>query len=205
MQQPNAICSHACYRMKQHILAGRRIVLDGLGWFGFKLDSSRLIGRRGLCRGPLGPVNLHVAPRVWNAILTGHASLRDDVRMQGANPGSAKMILTICRLVMVWALLSLGACVVYAPVPLSSQPTLQERLDRSWAAATGAMSDQGLTITSQDRGTGVIVGERGGITITATVEALADGRLQVKFASKGADGTDLTQRVSDSYDRRMGR
>jgi len=116
-----------------------------------------------------------------------------------------KMNLQLCRLAMVCALLSLGACVVYEPVPLSAQPTLQQRLDRSWAAAAGAMSDQGLTITSQDRGTGVIIGERGGITITATVEALADGRLQVKFASKGADGTDLTQRVSDSYDRRMGR
>jgi len=115
------------------------------------------------------------------------------------------MNLQLCRLAMVCALLSLGACVVYEPVPLSAQPTLQQRLDRSWAAAAGAMSDQGLTITSQDRGTGVIIGERGGITITATVEALADGRLQVKFASKGADGTDLTQRVSDSYDRRMGR
>jgi len=116
-----------------------------------------------------------------------------------------KMNLQLCRLAMVCALLSLGACVVYEPVPLSAQPTLQQRLDRSWAAAAGAMSDQGLTITSQDRGTGVIIGERGGITITATVEALADGRLQVKFASKGADGTDLTQRVSDNYDRRMGR
>ena len=71
-----------------------------------------------------------------------------------------KMNLQLCRLAMVCALLSLGACVVYEPVPLSAQPT---------------------------------------------PEALADGRLQVKFASKGADGTDLTQRVSDSYDRRMGR
>ena len=69
------------------------------------------------------------------------------------------------------------------------------------------MSDQGVTITSQNRGAGVIQGDRGGITITATLETLADGRVQVKFTSKGPSSTDpgLIQRVSDSYDRRMGR
>lgn len=105
------------------------------------------------------------------------------------------------------ALLSLGACVVYEPVPVSSQPTLQQRFDRSWVAATGAMSDQGLTVSSQDRGAGVIRGERGSITITATLQTLADGRIQVTFGSKGPESTDpgLVQRVSDSYDRRMGR
>ena len=117
------------------------------------------------------------------------------------------MNLKLRRLVVFSAILSLGACVVYEPLPVGPQPTLQQRFDRSWAAATGAMSDQGLTITSQDRGSGVIRGERGGVTITATLETLADGRVQVKFDSKGAGGTDpaLIQRVSDSYDRRMGR
>ena len=117
------------------------------------------------------------------------------------------MNLKLGRLVAVAAIASLGACVVYEPVPVVSQPTLQQRFDRSWAAATGAMSDQGLTITSQDRGAGMIRGERGGVTITATLETLSDGRLQVTFASKGANSADpaLTQRVSDSYDRRMGR
>ena len=117
------------------------------------------------------------------------------------------MNLKLCRLVMVCALLSLGACVVYQPVPVSSQPTLPQRFDRSWAAAAGAMSDQGLTIASQDRGAGVIRGERGGVAIAATVETLADGRIQVKFSSQGSSSADpgLIQRVSDSYDRRMGR
>ena len=117
------------------------------------------------------------------------------------------MNLKLRRLVAVSAILSLGACVVYEPVPVSLQSTLQQRFDRSWAAATGAMSDQGLTITSQDRGAGVIRGERGGVTITATLETLPDGRVQVTFASKGANSADpgLIQRVSDSYDRRMGR
>lgn len=117
------------------------------------------------------------------------------------------MNLTLQRLVLLTVLLSLSACVVYEPVPMVSQPTLQQRFDRSWAAAAGAMVDQGLTITSQDRGAGVVRGERGGITITATVQTLADGRIQVAFGSQGAHSTDpgLVERVSASYDRRMGR
>ncbi|HEX4522775.1 MAG TPA: hypothetical protein VH704_04590, partial [Casimicrobiaceae bacterium] len=64
---------------------------------------------------------------------------------------------------------------------------------------------QGLTITSQDRGAGVIQGQRAGITITTTLETLSNGSIQVKFASRGDDRADpgLVQRVSDSFDRRM--
>ncbi|HEY5755012.1 MAG TPA: hypothetical protein VIU34_04270 [Steroidobacter sp.] len=110
-------------------------------------------------------------------------------------------------LMIVVAVSTLGGCVVYEPVPMPAQPTLQQRFDQSWAAAAGAMSDQGLTIASQDRGAGVVRGERGGIAITATVETLVDGRIQVKFSQQGPSGADpgLIQRVHDSYDRRMGR
>jgi hypothetical protein len=112
-------------------------------------------------------------------------------------------------LVVVAVILPLGACVVYEPIPVVASPqmTVQQRFDRAWAAAGGAMYDQGLTITAQDRGSGVIRGERGGITITATLETLADGSVQVKFNSREATTTDpgLINRVSDSYDRRIGR
>ena len=110
--------------------------------------------------------------------------------------------LSLRRLTVVFAILLLGSCVVYEPVPVSVQPTLQQRYDRSWDAAAGAISDQGFSITSQDRGSGVIRGERGGTVVTATIETLADGRIQVKFDSKDSS---VVQRVSDSYDRRMGR
>ena len=129
-------------------------------------------------------------------------------REEGANPGSQRMNLKSFRLVVVVGVLALGGCYVYAPVPVAiPQPTTQQRFDRTWAAAAGALSDQGLTIASQDRGAGVIRGERGGIAITATVQTLADGRIQVKFSSQGSGSADpgLVQRVSDSYDRRMGR
>jgi hypothetical protein len=126
----------------------------------------------------------------------------------GTNPGAQTMDLKPRQLILVSVML-LGSCVAYVPayVPAVSQATTQQRFDRSWAAATGAMSDEGLTITSLDRGAGMIRGQRGSITITTTLETLADGSVQVKFASKGDDRADpgLVHRVSDSFDRRMAR
>jgi hypothetical protein len=105
------------------------------------------------------------------------------------------------------AVLSLGACITYEPVVVAPQSTVQQRFDRAWFAALGAMYDQGVSVTVQDRGAGVIRGERGGTTITATLQAMADGSVQVKFNSSGPKSADTTliNRVSDSYDRRMGR
>lgn len=112
------------------------------------------------------------------------------------------------QLIIVSAML-LASCVAYVPAytPVVSQTSPQQRFDKSWDAANGAMYDQGLTITAQDRGAGVVQGQRGSITITTTLETLADGSVQVKFASKGDDRADpgLIRRVSDSFDRRMGR
>ncbi len=101
-----------------------------------------------------------------------------------------------------------SGCVVYEPVPVASAPpSAAQRFDRSWNAATGALVDQGLTIVSQDRGAGVIRATRGDITIVANLQSLADGRIQVKFGSTGATEGDpgLIHRVSESYERRMGR
>jgi hypothetical protein len=100
-----------------------------------------------------------------------------------------------------------GGCVVYEPVPVATPVTLQQRFDRSWQAASGAMSDQGLSIDAQNRAAGIIRGSRSGIAITATVQTLADGSIQVRFDQTGATATDpdLVHRVSASYDRRMGR
>lgn len=102
----------------------------------------------------------------------------------------------------------LSSCVVYEPVPVaSSSLSPSQRFDRSWNAATGAMVDQGLTIVSQDRGAGVIRGTRGDITIVTTLQSRPDGGVQVKFDATGASDRDpgLIHRVSDSYERRMGR
>jgi len=106
---------------------------------------------------------------------------------------------------MLAAVLVLGGCVVYEPVP--SGPSPQQRFDRSWSAASGAMIDQGVTIESQDAGSGAIRGRRGGIQIVATLSTLPDGSIQIRFDQSGATSEDpgLIQRVSRSYDLRMGR
>ena len=106
---------------------------------------------------------------------------------------------------VVLLLFLLGGCVAYEPVVVG--PTTQQRFDRSWSAAMGAMSDQGVTVETQDRGAGVIRGSRGGILIIAVVQTLADGSIQVRFDQSGATSTDpaLIHRISGSYDRRMGR
>lgn len=104
--------------------------------------------------------------------------------------------------------LMLGGCYYpYAPAPVATGPTLQQRFDQSWSAAMGAMADQGLKIDEQDRGAGVIRGSRGGIVITAEVRTRADGRIEVEFSQSGetSNGPDLMSRVSKSYHRRMGR
>lgn len=77
--------------------------------------------------------------------------------------------------------------------------------DRSFAAASGAMRDQGLTITTEDSASGTIVGGLAGDTVTATVHQQADGTVVVQFHSRDARDPALLQRVSDSFDRRMGR
>src|SRR5262245_59629693 len=83
------------------------------------------------------------------------------------------------------ALLALAGCVVYEPYPVgySSGPST---FDRSWSAAGGALQDQGVQITSQDRATGVIQGRRGGINVTARVVTQADGKVRVEFNHGGA-------------------
>ena len=108
--------------------------------------------------------------------------------------------LILCRLTVVLAILGLGACVAYAPAPMVVQ---QSRFDQSWAAASGALFDQGLTITTQDRNTGVIRGERGDTSVTAVLETLPDGGVQVKFSGKG--DTAVVDRVSQSFNQRMSR
>jgi hypothetical protein len=101
----------------------------------------------------------------------------------------------------------LGGCVVYEPVPVAAQVSPQQRWEQAWAAAAGAMTDQGVTITSQDRAAGTIRGSRVGVPVVAQVRNQADGSVQVSFETVGAAEKDpgLTQRLRESYLRRMGR
>ena len=98
-----------------------------------------------------------------------------------------------------------GGCVVYEPVPVGYAQA--STFDRSWNAAVGAMREQGVTITQEDRGAGVVRGVRGGIGVTGSVRPQADGTIRVQFDTSGATGSDptLIDRITRSYQAFLGR
>lgn len=86
-------------------------------------------------------------------------------------------------------------------------PAPASRFDRSWSAAVGAFEDQGVRITTEDRSAGVLRGTRDAIDVSAYVRTQVDGSVRVEFNTAGATSRDpdLINRVTRSYDRRMGR
>ncbi len=93
---------------------------------------------------------------------------------------------------------------VACALPISYQAA--STYDRAWTAAIGAMQDQGVTINEQDRASGVLRGNRGAAGVTAVVRTRPDGRVQVEFNATGTSSDPgLVDRISGSYNRRMGR
>jgi PBP1b-binding outer membrane lipoprotein LpoB len=90
----------------------------------------------------------------------------------------------------------LVGCVVYEPVPV-------DPMEAPWRSAIGAVEDAGLQLVAADRATGTIRGTRGAAEGTIVVRMRNDGRVGVEINSKGEPG--LTQRLTDAYNRRMGR
>ena len=101
----------------------------------------------------------------------------------------------------------IAGCTVYevAPGVYASAPVAT--FHRSWAAARGAMQEQGVRITQEDRPTGTLRGTRNGIDVAGLVRTQADGSVRVEFRTVGATAVDpsLIERISASYDRLMGR
>ena len=106
-------------------------------------------------------------------------------------------------LILVGGLAVLASCVVYEPTPAPQPSTF----DRSWSAALSAAQDEGVRITSEDRGSGVIRGFRGEQEVTINLRTQADSSVRVEISARGPKGSDpgLAGRISRSYDRRMGR
>ena len=102
---------------------------------------------------------------------------------------------------------ALAGCVVYDPYYPYGHPSPTASFDRSWNAAVGAMQGEGVNITQQDRSAGVISGTAGGLSVSARVMTQADGRVRVEFntSGSGASSQQLAERISRSYDYRMGR
>jgi len=100
-------------------------------------------------------------------------------------------------------------CTYYQTSPgvYSTTTSTTSKFDKSWSAAVGALSDQNVRITSQDRGAGIVQGTRDGIEVTGNVRTQADGSVRVQFNTSGATTRDptLIDRVTRSYNSRMGR
>ena len=94
---------------------------------------------------------------------------------------------------------------VYTAPPASAPPP--SKYDRVWDAAYGAAQDAGVRITSADRGSGLIQGAKDGVEVTIRVRPQADGGAvaEIKTAAPGGQDGGLGGRISQAYDRRMGR
>lgn len=97
----------------------------------------------------------------------------------------------------------LAGCASQEPAPVPVPSTF----DRSWSAALSAAQDEGVRITSEDRGSGVIRGSRNEQEVTINLRTQADGGVRVEISARGPKGSDpgLAGRISRAYDRRMGR
>jgi len=102
----------------------------------------------------------------------------------------------------------ISGCYYYPPAPVVySTKVGASKFDQSWSAAIGALSDQGVRITVQDRGAGVMQGNLNGIEVAASIRTQADNSVRVQFNTSGATTRDPTiiQRITNSYHSRMGR
>jgi hypothetical protein len=102
----------------------------------------------------------------------------------------------------------IAGCTYYQTTPgVYSTTATTSKFDQSWSAAVGALSDQGVRITSQDRGAGIVQGTRNGIKVTGSIRTQADGSVRVQFNTSGATNRDpmLIERITGSYNSRMGR
>lgn len=88
---------------------------------------------------------------------------------------------------------------MYAPAPST--------FDRAWSAALGASRNEGVQIVSEDRASGLINGTKGDQEVAISMRSQADGNVRVEFSQRGPKGSDpgLAGRISQAYDRRMGR
>ena len=98
---------------------------------------------------------------------------------------------------------ALAGCVAYEPYP--GYYAGGSNFDRAWSAALGGAQDAGVQVTSADPATGLIRGTAGGGDVVVTVARQADGSVRVQFDARDNSDPGLLERVSRSYERRMGR
>jgi len=97
--------------------------------------------------------------------------------------------------------LLLASCTYYG-YPPGPGPT---SYDRSFYAAADALRDQGVAIQTQEPTTGNITGYYGNTPVAAMIRQQSDGSVRVEFQAANARDPDLVNRITQSYQRRMGR
>jgi hypothetical protein len=109
-------------------------------------------------------------------------------------------------LTLVLGSLLLAGCTVYQTAPGVYSPAPPSTFDRAWEAARGAAYDEGFTVTSENRSNGLILGRKGPFDLTISLTAQVDGSVRVSFKTLGPESVDptLNQRLTQSYNRRMG-
>lgn len=109
--------------------------------------------------------------------------------------------------IIILTILFFSGCTYYQPAPTYTNTVKTSKYDQSWSAAIGAFADQGVRITAQDRGAGIIQGTRNGIELTGNIRRQANSAVRVEFDSSGDIKSDpeLIQRITGSYNSRMGR
>jgi hypothetical protein len=112
---------------------------------------------------------------------------------------SRRAMLTAALLIV---LVGIGGCVGAPPGRVSDS---QLSFDRTFDIALGAMADQRMTFSTQDRRQGRIVGTADGATLVATLQPMPDGTIRVNFVPQGDTPADnaLLKRVADAYTERM--
>jgi hypothetical protein len=105
---------------------------------------------------------------------------------------------------MIAAMLALSACVAYVPPPAPPPPSTTER---AYNAVVAAMAENGVRVGEANPATGTVTGSRGNISVTATVTPRPDGSAQIELRTKGNISEDptLLNRITESYNNRMGR
>lgn len=101
----------------------------------------------------------------------------------------------------------LAAAVLIVGCATQPAPARPSKFDRSWDAALGAAADAGVQVTSADRATGRITGNKNGTSVAIALQQQADGSVLVTFEAPNAAGADATlkERWLSNYQRRMGR
>ena len=99
-----------------------------------------------------------------------------------------------------------SGCYYYGPPPYTYAPPYAS-YDYVWDSAMRAAQDVGIQITSSNRSTGTVFGQRDGVSVTIQVTQQSDGRTRVELTTKGSPSA--TSAVADdfyrAYDHYMGR